>query len=129
MNKCQRATAIISVLQCLSFPAHGQIPDSTFTSYDWIRPSVISAKSSHLEVRGDTSYFNPSSVLLHEGASLDALLVEIPGLLIDPKGNVSVNGRPSGWDNLTFTTTSERRGFKLYEGNATYFIGRLIIIL
>ena len=94
MNKCQWATAIISVIQCLSFPAHGQIPDSTFTSYDWIRPSVISAKSSHLEVRGDTSYFNPSSVLLHEGASLDALLVEIPGLLIDPKGNVSVNGRP-----------------------------------
>ena len=42
----------------------------------------------------DTSIFNPSSVMLHDGASLDALLMEIPGLKIDAKGNVSISGRP-----------------------------------
>ncbi len=94
MTRFLRTIAFIIVLVSLPFFLHGQAIDSTFTSYDWIRPSVVSAKTSILKEFRDTSVFNPSSVMLHDGASLDALLMEIPGLSIDARGGVSVNGRP-----------------------------------
>jgi hypothetical protein len=93
MNNPAQAALLASLLS-LSLTAQGQVVDSTFTSYDWIRPSVVSAKTSLLREYGDTSIFNPSAVMLHDGASLDALLLEIPGLVIDARGNVTVSGRP-----------------------------------
>lgn len=94
MSRFWRTASFVAVLSFLPFVLYGQLVDSTFTSYDWIRPSVISAKTSVLRERRDTSFFNPSSVMLHDGASLDALLMEIPGLSIDARGGVSINGRP-----------------------------------
>ena len=94
MNRFLRPALFVAVLSSLPSVLYGQVADSTFTSYDWIRPSVVSAKTSVLKESRDTSVFNPSSVLLHDGASLDALLMEIPGLTIDSKGGVSISGRP-----------------------------------
>ncbi len=87
---------IIALILCLgtSETAPGQVADSTFMSYDWLAPSMVSAKSDVLRVKGDTTVFGTSNLLLHEGASLDAILMEIPGLSIDARGNVTVNGRP-----------------------------------
>lgn len=93
MNNILRKKVLVVLLSCQVLSAHGQAPDSTFTSYDWIKPSVVSAKQDILREQGDTSFFNPSSVMLHDGASIDALFLEIPGLSIDVKGNVSVCGR------------------------------------
>lgn len=94
MNNILRKTLLIALLSCQALSVPGQSPDSTFTSYDWIKPSVVSAKQSILREQGDTSFFNPASVMLHDGATIDALFLEIPGLSIDVKGNVSVSGRP-----------------------------------
>lgn len=94
MSRVLRTTAFIAVFSFLPFILYGQVADSTFTSYDWIRPSVVSAKTSILKENRDTSVFNPSSIMLHDGASLDALLMEIPGLTIDARGGISINGRP-----------------------------------
>ncbi|MBQ7623508.1 MAG: outer membrane beta-barrel protein [Bacteroidales bacterium] len=94
MNKFVQAAALIAVFAFLPLTLRSQAVDSTFTSYDWIRPSVVSSKTSVLKECSDTSVFNPSSVLLHDGASLDALLMEMPGLSIDARGGVSINGRP-----------------------------------
>ena len=93
MNNILRNTILAAILFCQALSVPGQAPDSTLTSYDWIRPSVVSAKQNILREHGDTSYFNPSSVLLHDGATVDALFLEIPGLSIDVKGNVSICGR------------------------------------
>lgn len=94
MSRFIRRIVLVAVFSALPLILFGQVVDSTFTSYDWIRPSVVSAKTSVLMESLDTSFFNPSSVMLHDGASLDALLMEIPGLTIDARGGVSVNGRP-----------------------------------
>ena len=94
MNRFPRPAIFVAVFSFLPLVLYGQVADSTFTSYDWIRPSVVSAKTSVLTECRDTSVFNPSSVLLHDGASLDVLLMEIPGLTIDSKGGVSISGRP-----------------------------------
>lgn len=94
MSRYLRIVSSVAVLSFIPLILHGQVIDSTFTSYDWIRPSVVSAKTSVLKECRDTSVFNPSSVMLHDGASLDALLMEIPGLSIDARGGVSINGRP-----------------------------------
>ncbi len=94
MSRTLGITAFIAVISLLPSALYGQVVDSTFTSYDWIRPCVVSAKTSVLKECRDTSVFNPSSVMLHDGASLDALLMEIPGLSIDARGGVSINGRP-----------------------------------
>jgi len=93
MNNILRKKVLVVLLSCQVLSVNGQAPDSTFTSYDWIKPSVVSAKQDILREQGDTSFFNPSSVMLHDGASIDALFLEIPGLSIDVKGNVSVCGR------------------------------------
>lgn len=94
MSRFLRIVSTVAVLSLSPLILHGQAVDSTFTTYDWIRPCVVSAKTSVLKECRDTSVFNPSSVILHDGASLDALLMEIPGLLIDARGGVSINGRP-----------------------------------
>ena len=94
MNRFLHSAIFVAALSALPFIAHGQVVDSTFTSYDWIRPCVVSAKTSVLKECRDTSVFNPSSVMLHDGATLDALLMEIPGLTIDARGGVSISGRP-----------------------------------
>lgn len=93
MSNFRRALVALSVLFCLAFPLQGQTLDSTFTSYDWIPPSLVTARTGLLKENGDTSLFVPSSVLLHEGETLDALLLEIPGITIDARGNVRISGR------------------------------------
>lgn len=94
MNRKLGSISLLAALALLPEALYSQAIDSTFTSYDWIRPCVVSAKTSVMKECRDTSVFNPSSLLLHEGATLDALLMEIPGLRIDGRGNVSINGRP-----------------------------------
>ena len=70
-----------------------QVPDSTFRSYNWLSPAMVSGKTDLVDIKNDTLTYNISSALVHDGESLDRLLIEIPGIEIDPAGNVFLNGK------------------------------------
>ena len=45
-------------------------------------------------VRGDTIVFNPEAFHLQEGARLDELIRQLPGVQVDDEGKLSWNGKP-----------------------------------
>ena len=73
--------------------SYAQVPDSTFRSYNWLSPAMVSGKTDLVDIKNDTLTFNVSSALIHDGEALDRLLIEIPGIEIDPSGNVFLNGK------------------------------------
>ncbi len=73
--------------------SYAQVPDSTFRSYNWLSPAMVSGKTDLVDIKNDTLTYNVSSALIHDGEALDRLLIEIPGIEIDPSGNVFLNGK------------------------------------
>lgn len=54
----------------------------------------VTGRARRFTVRGDTIIFHPEAFHLQEGARLDELIKQLPGVQADDKGNLSWNGKP-----------------------------------
>jgi|GEM_PF-6482688 len=68
-------------------------------------------KTDLVDIKNDTLTYNVSSALIHDGEALDRLLIEIPGIEIDPSGNV--HSTPS----TQYTEYFKANGYHFSKGN------------
>jgi hypothetical protein len=54
----------------------------------------VTGRARRFTVRGDTIVFHPEAFHLQEGARLDELIKQLPGVQVDDKGKLSWNGKP-----------------------------------
>ena len=54
----------------------------------------VTGRARRFTVRGDTIVFHPEAFHLHEGARLDELIRQLPGVEADGEGQLSWNGKP-----------------------------------
>ena len=54
----------------------------------------VTSRARRFTVKGDTIVFHPEAFHLQEGARLDELIKQLPGVQVDDKGNLSWNGKP-----------------------------------
>ncbi|MBR1882163.1 MAG: carboxypeptidase regulatory-like domain-containing protein [Muribaculaceae bacterium] len=54
----------------------------------------VTARARRFTMRGDTIVFNPQAFKLSEGARLDELIRQLPGVEMDKDGKLSWNGKP-----------------------------------
>ena len=54
----------------------------------------VTGRARRFTVKGDTIVFHPEAFHLQEGARLNELIEQLPGVQVDEKGNLSWNGKP-----------------------------------
>lgn len=58
-----------------------------------LQPVVVTGRAAEMQIKGDTTEYNPAAFKLTENATVEDLLKKLPGVLIDTDGNVTVNGQ------------------------------------
>lgn len=58
-----------------------------------LNETVVTAEAAQVVLKGDTAIFSASSYKLPEGAVVEDLLKRLPGVEIDDKGKITVNGK------------------------------------
>jgi hypothetical protein len=54
----------------------------------------VTGRARRFTVKGDTIVFHPEAFHLQEGARLEELIKQLPGVQVDDKGRLSWNGKP-----------------------------------
>ncbi len=103
MRNCVRKS--VSVLFALFAPLasvlFAQEPDPTpstaqtpLSEVQVLQPAMVTEKAPPMTVVSDTLLINPAAFIVEDDADLAELLEKIPGIEVDDRGNVSLNGKP-----------------------------------
>ena len=68
--------------------------DALETDVQSIKAATVVEKAPPMSVVADTVVINPAAFIVEDDADLAALLDKIPGIEVDERGNVTLNGRP-----------------------------------
>ncbi len=58
-----------------------------------LKGATVTAKAAKMEVKGDTFMYNASAYRVPEGAYLESLVDQLPGVEIDDNGGITINGK------------------------------------
>lgn len=58
-----------------------------------LKGATITVKASKVEIKNDTFMYNASAYRVPEGAYLESLIDQLPGVEIDDSGNITINGK------------------------------------
>ena len=58
-----------------------------------LQGATVTAKAAKMEIKGDTFMYNASAYRVPEGAYLESLIDQLPGVEIDDNGGITINGK------------------------------------
>ncbi len=58
-----------------------------------LQGATVTAKATKMEIKGDTFMYNASAYRVPEGAYLESLVDQLPGVEIDDNGGITINGK------------------------------------
>ena len=102
MRNCVRKSVSLLLLgMALGSLLRAQEPDpppstaqTSLSEVQVLRPAMVTEKAPPMTVVADTVVINPAAFIVEDDADLAALLEKIPGIEVDDRGNVSLNGKP-----------------------------------
>lgn len=58
-----------------------------------LKGATVTAKAAKVEIKGDTFMYNASAYRVPEGAYLESLIDQLPGVEVDDNGGITINGK------------------------------------
>lgn len=97
---------VFLIITFLSLTSNGQIPaskaiskdtsqhskDTVHPKFDSLEAFIVRPRVMRPRVKGDTIEYNTENIVLQPNAVVEVLLGRLPGLQIDPSGNITYNG-------------------------------------